>query len=204
MQAPSESSTKEGMKSAAPLRSTAAPAAASAPPSSSSSAMSPSPTVSHEITTPDERLALALKHLGAQHGPRGDVLRLTDVSFRPGQAQFTRGTGGDLDKVAALLRDYPKVRLIVDGYTDNRGSEQLNERLSLQRAKSVQQALAADGVESTRLRTRGLAATVPIADDDTRQGRDENRRVELVFSNSAGTFASAHDQTTDWRIARSR
>jgi OmpA-OmpF porin, OOP family len=126
------------------------------------------------------------------------------VSFRPGQAQFTRGTGGDLDKVAALLRDYPKVRLIVDGYTDNRGSEQLNERLSLQRAKSVQQALAADGVESTRLRTRGLAATVPIADDDTRQGRDENRRVELVFSNSAGTFASAHDQTTDWRIARSR
>jgi outer membrane protein OmpA-like peptidoglycan-associated protein len=160
------------------------------------SATPSSPPASAQSSTSDERLALALKHLGAQHGPRGEVLRLPNVSFGPGQAQLKAGTGTDIEQVVTLLGEYPKVLLIVDGYTDNRGSEQLNDRLSLERAKSVQQALVADGLNATRIRTRGLASTDPIADNGTREGRDKNRRVELVFSDSAGTFASAADQIT--------
>jgi outer membrane protein OmpA-like peptidoglycan-associated protein len=150
--------------------------------------------MSAQSTTPDEHLALALKHLGAQHGPRGEVLRLPDASFGPGQAEYQAGT--DVRQVVALLRDYPGALLIIDGYTDNRGDKQLNDRLSLQRAKSVQRALVADGLTATRTRTRGLGSADPISDNGTRAGREKNRRVELVFSNSAGTFASAADQIT--------
>ena len=196
MQTPSANATKEETnKILAPVASPTAPATAPAA-SSSPSVTSSSPAASAQSTTSDERLALALKHLGAQHGPRGEVLPLPDVSFSPGQAQFKAGTGTDVEEVVTLLRDNPKTLLIIEGYTDNRGSEQLNERLSLQRAKSVQQALVADGLNTTRIRTRGLGSADPIADNGTREGRAKNRRVEVVFSNSAGTFASARDQIT--------
>lgn len=196
MQTASANATQEEMKkSVAPVASATAPVIAPA------AAASPSPSAtsasaSAQSTNPDERLALALKHLGAQHGLQGEVLQLPNVSFGPGQAQFKAGTGTEVEQVVTLLRDYPKALLIIEGYTDNRGSEQLNDRLSLQRAKSVQQALVADGLNATRIRTRGLGSADPIADNDTREGRDKNRRVEVVFSNSAGTFASAGDQIT--------
>jgi outer membrane protein OmpA-like peptidoglycan-associated protein len=173
------------------------PATPIAPASASSSSTAASPSApSPPPATPDERLAVALRHLGAQSGPQGEVLRLPEVSFAPGQAEFKTGTGSDMQQVVALLRDYPNTLLIIEGYTDNRGSKQLNDRLALQRAKSLQQALVADGLKATRLRTRGLGPADPIADNDTREGREKNRRVELVFSNSAGTFASAADQVT--------
>lgn len=196
IQTPSANAAHEEMnKIVAPAPSATSSAAALAS-SSASSATSPPPPVSPPPPTPDERLALALKHLGAQHGPRGEVLRLPEVSFAPGHAQFKAGTGSDMQQVVKLLHDYPNTLLIIEGYTDNRGSTQLNDRLSLQRAKSVQQALVADGLTTTRLRTRGLGPADPIADNGTREGREKNRRVDLVFSNSAGTFASAADQVT--------
>jgi outer membrane protein OmpA-like peptidoglycan-associated protein len=167
--------------------------AKSAPASPSTSAAS---TSAPPYPSPDESLAVALKQLGAQHGPRGEVLRVPDVTFGPGQARFEAGVGTDVKQVAALLHKYPNTLLIIDGYTDNRGSKQLNERLSLARAKSVEQALVADGLMATRIRTQGLGSADPIADNATPDGRDKNRRVELVFSNSAGTFASATDQVT--------
>jgi outer membrane protein OmpA-like peptidoglycan-associated protein len=165
-----------------------------APTSPSPSAASASPVAAQPQPTPDESLALALKQLGAQHSPRGEVLRIADLTFAPGQTRFKAGVGTDLKQVVALLHKYPDALLIIDGYTDNRGGKQLNEQLSLQRAKSVQQALLADGLKATRIRTRGLGSADPVGDNGTREGRDENRRVELVFSNSAGTFASAADQ----------
>jgi outer membrane protein OmpA-like peptidoglycan-associated protein len=176
-----------------PFATASAPASA---PSSSLSATSSSPPPSAQSTTPDERLALALKDLGAQHGPRGVVLRLPGVSFGPGQAKLEAGSNTDTEQVVKLLHDYPNALLIIEGYTDNRGSEHLNDRLSLERAKAVEQALVAEGLKATRIRTRGRGSADPTADNGTRAGRDKNRRVELVFSNSAGTFASAADQIT--------
>jgi outer membrane protein OmpA-like peptidoglycan-associated protein len=201
MQPPSANAATEESKKIVPPN----PAATTSTSASSSSASesslphsvpASSPPASAQSKTPDERLALALKDLGAQRGSRGEVLRLPNVSFGPGQAEFEAGSNTDLNQVVTLLHDYPNALLIIDGYTDNRGSERLNERLSLQRAKSVQQALVADGLNATRIRTRGLGSADPIADNSTRQGRDKNRRVEVVFSNSAGTFASAGDQIT--------
>ena len=196
MQTLAVNSAKEEIKKIPPIPSATATAPASASSSSLAATSSASAEVAAHSTTPDERLALALKHLGAQPGPRGEVLLLQDVSFGADQTEFKAGNGGDFRQVVTLLRDYPNALLIIEGYTDNRGSEQFNERLSLQRAKSVQQALVADGLNATRIRARGRGSADPIADNGTTEGRAENRRVELVFSNSAGTFASAADQIT--------
>jgi len=194
----SATATDESAKKAVPKVpfGAAAPIAPTATASPAPSATSTSPSTPVQSTTADDRLALALKQLGAQHGPRGEVLRLPSVSFGPGEAEFKSATGTDVKQVVALLRDYPNALVIVDGYTDNRGSKELNDRLSLERAKSVQQALVEDGLKATRIRTRGLGFADPIASNSTREGRDQNRRVEMVFSNSAGTFASAGDQVT--------
>lgn len=98
--------------------------------------------------------------------------------------------------MVTVLHDYPKTDLIIEGYTDNRGNEHRNDRLSLRRADAVRQALIARGVDEKRIRTRGLGSTNPVTDNHTGQGREENRRVELVFSDSAGRFASTTDRTT--------
>ena len=163
--------------------------ASSASATAPTSAPAPSPTT-------NERLAQALNQLGAQHGPRGEILPLPNVGFAAGRAHLNRGNETELEQIVTLLRDYPKTELIIDGYTDNRGSEQLNGQLSLKRAKAVREALVAHGLNAARVRTRGLGSANPIADNHTREGRDKNRRVELVFSNSAGTFASVPDQNT--------
>jgi outer membrane protein OmpA-like peptidoglycan-associated protein len=179
-----------GHRSEAPKQALAPPAAATPEPKELMPVPLPAPTE-------NERLASALDHLGAQHGPRGEVLRLADASlFVRGKTTFKRGAESDLDHVVALLRDYPQTDLIIEGYTDNRGNEHRNDRLSLQRANAIRQALIARGVDENRIRTRGLGSANPVADNHTRKGRDENRRVDLVFSDSAGHFASTADKAT--------
>jgi len=146
--------------------------------------------------TGDERLAHALERLGAERGARGEVLELRHAQFAPGQADFEikAGSGTHLAQLVRVLRRYPKARLIVEGYTDDRGSAQLNDRLSLERAAAVRQALVVHGLRATAIRTRGRGSAYPVADNGTRSGRAMNRRVELVFSNAAGAFAPRGDQ----------
>jgi len=144
--------------------------------------------------TNDERLALALDHLGARHGPRGEVLTLSGEHLAGAKLQSS--VASELEHVAAVLRDYPKADVLIEGYTDSRGSKRIDDRLSLEQADTVKEALIKDGLEATRLSARGLGPDDPIADNHTRAGREENRRVELVFSDSSGNFAPAGKPST--------
>lgn len=84
-----------------------------------------------------------------------------------------------LDEVAASLRDWPEVRVEIRGHTDSSGSSAHNQGLSNRRAASVRTYLVSKGVDASRLEAKGYGEESPIADNATRQGKQQNRRVEL-------------------------
>ena len=159
------------------------------------SATPPAPTA-QPAPTPDQQFALALDHLGAKREARGEILTLADNEFTSDHSKLQATAADELKQVVKALHDYPKADVIVDGYTDNRGNAHRDERLSLARADVVKQVLLTDGLDSSRIRAKGLGPADPVGDNTTKAGRDENRRVELVFSNSEGQFAATKDHGT--------
>ena len=84
------------------------------------------------------------------------------------------------DLTASLLKANPKLKLSVEGHTDNTGTPEGNRKLSDARAASVKAALVAKGIEAPRLQSKGFGQDKPVADNRTEEGRAKNRRVELV------------------------
>jgi outer membrane protein OmpA-like peptidoglycan-associated protein len=131
----------------------------------------------------------------AQETSRGIVLTLGDVLFDTGGAVLKPGAQLLLDKLAVYLQQNPDARAIIEGHTDNVGSDAMNQSLSERRAASVAAALQARGVSAARLETVGLGEAYPVATNDTSAGREENRRVEVVLSDSKGVFLESARRT---------
>jgi outer membrane protein OmpA-like peptidoglycan-associated protein len=87
-----------------------------------------------------------------------------------------------LAKLAGIVSGHPGLRLAVEGYTDSVGGDQYNQRLSEQRGSSVRDYLVGQGMPGSLVTTKGLGKADPVASNDTAQGRQQNRRVELVIS----------------------
>lgn len=111
---------------------------------------------------------------------RGPTLTLGDVFFAPGQAALKPEVRNSLQPVVAFINQYPGRRVLIEGHTDDVGSEALNQRLSEQRAAAVRDALIALGADAARLDVAGRGESAPIADNSTSAGRARNRRVEVV------------------------
>ncbi len=122
-----------------------------------------------------------IEALEAKPTDRGLVLTLGDVLFATGSAELQGGASSNLNKLVTFLEKYPERNVQVEGHTDNVGSEELNQRLSRQRAESVQQYLTGEGIASRRITARGLSMSQPIASNDTAAGRQQNRRVEIII-----------------------
>lgn len=120
--------------------------------------------------------------LKAQQTERGMVLTLGDVLFDTGRAELKPGAFDTLDRLASFMRDNPERSLKIEGHTDSVGSDAFNVGLSQRRAESVRAALVARGVEGGRIATEGLGKARPVASNDTAEGRQRNRRVEIVIS----------------------
>ena len=86
---------------------------------------------------------------------------------------------GPLNKVVAWLQENPEVKVEISGHTDSKGSDEYNQRLSEARAKAVYEYFIAQGVDKFRLAYAGYGESRPIATNDTEEGRQQNRRVEL-------------------------
>jgi outer membrane protein OmpA-like peptidoglycan-associated protein len=133
-----------------------------------------------------------LADLQAKKTDRGMVLTLGDVLFDTGQASLKPGTTSLMDRVAAFMNDNPMVNVRIEGYTDSTGSPDFNQVLSQNRASAAAVALQSRGVSSNRITPVGKGQELPVATNATSAGRQQNRRVELVFSDNSGQFARAN------------
>ncbi|MBK5971289.1 hypothetical protein CCR91_21615 [Thiorhodovibrio winogradskyi] len=105
-----------------------------------------------------------------------------DLQFASGSADLTEDTDRErLQALAAWLDDYPDLQVRVIGYTDASGREDANQALSAERAEAVREALIASGVSPEQLSAEGRGEQEPIADNATPEGREQNRRVELLL-----------------------
>ncbi|WP_162455553.1 OmpA family protein [Pseudoxanthomonas kalamensis] len=105
---------------------------------------------------------------------------LDGIFFDTGKASLKAESDASLEQVVILMGQQPQLKLLVVGHTDSTGNAATNMKLSQQRADSVRKALIAQGVAATRLSAQGVGSSVPVASNDTEDGRAQNRRVELV------------------------
>ncbi len=134
-------------------------------------------------------LERALQEMAARPTERGMVMVLQDVLFDLGKADLKEGGKARLQRIAQVLSQFPERRVVVEGYTDSTGSDALNQALSERRAEAVKQALVGMGVGADRIETKGYGEARPVATNSTPAGRQQNRRVELVFSQDEGRTA---------------
>jgi outer membrane protein OmpA-like peptidoglycan-associated protein len=119
---------------------------------------------------------------------RGLIVSMPDVLFDTGSANLKSTARERLAKVAGILIAHPDIKVEVDGYTDSTGDPMCNERLSQERAASVQSYLSQQGVSAGSISIHGFGEANPVASNDSSVGRQQNRRVELVVTGkSIGT-----------------
>jgi outer membrane protein OmpA-like peptidoglycan-associated protein len=113
---------------------------------------------------------------------RGLVVNMSDVLFDTAKYSLRPLAREKLAKVAGIVSGHPGLRLDVEGHTDSIGGDDYNQRLSEQRGATVRDYLTQQGMPVSSVTTKGLGKTQPVASNDTAQGRQQNRRVELVIS----------------------
>jgi len=113
---------------------------------------------------------------------RGLIVNMSDVLFDTAKYSLRPLAREKLAKVAGIVSGYPGLRLDVEGHTDSVGGDDYNQRLSERRGDAVRDYLTQQGVATTSVTAKGFGKTQPVASNDTAQGRQQNRRVELVIS----------------------
>jgi outer membrane protein OmpA-like peptidoglycan-associated protein len=139
-------------------------------------------------STAEQRAAEYQKQIDALQAKvteRGLVLTLGDVLFATGRAELMAGASTNLNKLVSFLGKYPERTAAIEGYTDSVGSADYNQGLSERRADAVRSYLIAQGIDSARLSATGKGARSPVAGNDTAEGRQQNRRVEVIINNPA-------------------
>ncbi len=113
---------------------------------------------------------------------RGVVVNLPDILFDINKATLKPNTQVALGKLAGIVSLFPNINLRIEGYTDSTGSDELNQRLSKDRADAVMTFLQGQGVAASRMTAAGYGPKFPVADNATVEGRAKNRRVEIILA----------------------
>ncbi len=135
-----------------------------------------------------ERLRQELSDLQAKPTDRGMVVTLGDVLFDVNKATLKPGADRTIERLQTFLQEHAGVHVMIEGHTDGTGSSEYNADLSRRRAEAVASALESRGVDRGRVSARGMGEDYPVASNDTVAGRQQNRRVEIVFSDNEGRF----------------
>jgi len=135
----------------------------------------------------EKKLSAALKSLNeiaqVKEEKRGVVITLSgSVLFATGKHTLLPIAKERLNEVASAVKDQGFKAIVVEGHTDSRGSESANESLSLKRAEEVRSHMITQGIPADKIQAVGRGEQVPVADNNTPEGRANNRRVELIVS----------------------
>jgi outer membrane protein OmpA-like peptidoglycan-associated protein len=131
--------------------------------------------------------------LATRDSARGLIANMSDVLFRSGSFELLPGARERLAKVSGIVLAYPSLHVAIEGHTDSVGSDDYNQQLSERRAQAVRDYFVQQGINSTNVEAHGYGKTEPIATNDTPEGRQQNRRVELILSGDA--IGNAADET---------
>ena len=123
--------------------------------------------------------------LATRDSARGLIANMSDVLFRSGSFELLPAARERLAKVSGIILAYPSLHLAVEGHTDSVGGDDYNQTLSERRAQSVRDYFVQQGIPAASVEAHGFGKTEPIASNDTPEGRQQNRRVELVLSGDA-------------------
>lgn len=141
--------------------------------------------VGYYMDVQEAKLRQQLEGSGVSVTRSGDEITLnmpSNVTFATNSADLNSQFFGTLDSVALVLKEYDKTLVDVLGHTDNTGGAQLNQELSQRRAATVGNYLLGRGVAAGRIVQQGFGYSRPVATNDTAEGRQANRRVEIVLS----------------------
>jgi outer membrane protein OmpA-like peptidoglycan-associated protein len=120
--------------------------------------------------------------LETRDSPRGLVVTMADVLFDVGKFDVRPATREKLARLAGIVLAHQGLQLDIEGHTDITGSDEFNQKLSEQRAITVQSFMVQQGLTADSVAARGFGKTMPIADNATAAGRQQNRRVEIIVS----------------------
>ena len=123
--------------------------------------------------------------LATRDSARGLIANMSDVLFRSGSFELLPGARERLAKVSGIVLAYPSLHVAVEGHTDSIGTDEYNQDLSEHRAFSVRDYFVQQGIPASAIEARGFGKSEPIASNETAEGRQQNRRVELVLSGDA-------------------
>jgi outer membrane protein OmpA-like peptidoglycan-associated protein len=123
--------------------------------------------------------------LATRDTARGLIANMSDVLFKTGSYELLSGARERLAKISGVVIAHPGLHLEVEGHTDAVGSDDYNQKLSENRAGAVRDYLVQQGIADSAIVSRGLGKAQPVATNDTADGRQQNRRVELVLSGEA-------------------
>lgn len=112
----------------------------------------------------------------------GSKIALRNVFFATGKSDITSDSYPELDRLVQLLKDVPGLEIELSGHTDNVGSEEMNKKLSGNRAQAVVDYLVGKGIKASRMTAKGYGSSKPVATNKTAEGRQENRRTEFLIT----------------------
>src|SRR5438105_5529906 len=129
--------------------------------------------------------------LQTRDSARGLIVNMADVLFDTGSYTLKPGAREKLAKISGVMLAHPGLSLQIEGHTDSVGGDEFNQQLSERRADSVRDFLAEQGVAPSTITAHGFGKTQPVASNETAEGRQRNRRVELVVNGDAIGNATA-------------
>jgi outer membrane protein OmpA-like peptidoglycan-associated protein len=123
--------------------------------------------------------------LATRDSARGLIANMSDVLFRSGSVDLLPAARERLAKVSGIVLAYPSLHVSIEGHTDSVGTDEYNQDLSERRAQSVRDYFVRGGIPAGDVDARGFGKAEPVASNETPEGRQQNRRVELVLSGDA-------------------